>query len=96
MSAANDARLATYRKNAKLIEGVRWLSTLDSHTCIICAALDGQAWDLDGGKLKGTAVDFESPPAHFSCRCVISPIPKSLAEFGINCRKERAHRPQGR
>jgi SPP1 gp7 family putative phage head morphogenesis protein len=84
MSAANEARLATFRKNARLIDGVRWLSTLDSHTCIICGALDGQAWDLDGGKLSGTALDFEAPPQHFSCRCVLSPIPKSFKSIGFN------------
>jgi SPP1 gp7 family putative phage head morphogenesis protein len=90
MSAANDARLATFRKNARLIEGVRWLSTLDSHTCIICAALDGQAWDLDGGKLSGTALDFEAPPQHFSCRCVLSPIPKSFKSTRLQHRRAGA------
>jgi hypothetical protein len=30
MSAANDARLATFRRNARFIKGVRWLATLDS------------------------------------------------------------------
>lgn len=83
MAAANDARLATFRKNAKLIDGVRWLSTLDSHTCLVCAALDGQAWDLDGAKLKGTAIDFTAPPKHWNCRCVLSPVPKSFADLGI-------------
>lgn len=67
MTAANEARLATFRKNKRLISGVRWLSTLDSHTCIICAALDGKGWDLDGAPLKGTKVAFEAPPKHFSC-----------------------------
>jgi SPP1 gp7 family putative phage head morphogenesis protein len=84
MSAANDARLATFRKNARLISGVRWLSTLDSHTCVQCAALDGAAWDLDGQKLTGTKVDFLAPPAHWSCRCVLSPIPKTFADLGFD------------
>ena len=84
MAAANDARLATYRKNARLIGGVRWLSTLDSHTCLQCAALDGQAWDLDGDKLRGTKVGFRHPPAHFSCRCVLTPIPKSFRDLGLD------------
>jgi SPP1 gp7 family putative phage head morphogenesis protein len=84
MTAANNARLATFRKNAKIIDGVRWLSTLDSHTCVQCAALDGQAWTLDGAKMSGTEVDFMSPPAHFSCRCVLSPIPKSFASLGLD------------
>jgi hypothetical protein len=84
MSAANDARLATFRRNARFIAGVRWLSTLDSHTCITCAALDGQAWDLNGTKLAGTEIEFTDPPKHWSCRCVLSPIPKAFADLGID------------
>jgi SPP1 gp7 family putative phage head morphogenesis protein len=84
MSAANDARLATFRKNSRFITGVRWLSTLDSHTCITCAALDGQAWDLQGDKLSGTELDFTAPPKHWSCRCVLSPIPKGFSDLGLN------------
>jgi hypothetical protein len=82
MSAANDARLATYRKNARFIRGVRWLATLDGHTCRRCAALDGQAWDLDGQRLKGTRVDFQAPPIHWNDRCVLSPIAKSESDEG--------------
>lgn len=81
MSAANAARLETYRKNGKHVAGLRWLSTLDSHTCVVCAALDGQRWDLEGKKLRGTEIDFQAPPAHFACRCVLSPIPKSLDDI---------------
>lgn len=83
MSAANEARLATFRKNSRLIAGVRWLATLDGHVCARCAALDGQAWDLDGGKLKGTKVEFQAPPIHWNDRCVLSPIPKSFRDLGI-------------
>jgi hypothetical protein len=82
MSAANDARLATFRKNARFIKGVRWLATLDGHVCVRCAALDGQAWDLDGQKLKGTKVEFQAPPIHWNDRCVLSPIPKSESDEG--------------
>lgn len=84
MTAANEARLATFRQNGRLIAGVRWLSTLDGRTCRVCMALDGQAWDLDGDKLKGTRVAFEAPPKHFSCRCVLSPIPRAFKELGID------------
>ena len=84
MASANEARLATYRKNSRLIAGVRWLATLDSHTCKQCAALDGQAWDLDAKPLKGTTVSFIAPPAHASCRCVASPIPKSFRDLGLD------------
>lgn len=81
MTAANEARLATFRKSSRLIAGVRWLATLDGHTCPRCIAMDGQAWDLDGNKLPGTKVDFMAPPIHFNDRCVLSPIPKASAAF---------------
>lgn len=84
MSATNDARLATFRRNSALIAGVRWLATLDGHTCARCAALDGQAWDLDGNKLKGTKVEFQAPPIHWNDRCVLSPIPKTFRDIGLN------------
>jgi SPP1 gp7 family putative phage head morphogenesis protein len=84
MTAANQARLATFRKNSRTIKGVRWLATLDGHTCLRCAALDGQGWDLDGKKLKGTTVDFLAPPIHFGDRCVLSPIPKTFRDIGLN------------
>lgn len=75
MTAANRARLETFRKNAKFSKGVRWLATLDSHTCMQCAALDGQAWDYDGKPIMGSKLDFQAPPAHFSCRCVLTVVP---------------------
>lgn len=81
MSSANAARLAVYRKNGKYLSGIRWLATLDSHTCKTCGALDGQAWDLDGNKLKGTTMLLRFPPAHTNCRCVASPVPRSLNEI---------------
>lgn len=84
MASANNARLATYRKNARLIAGVRWLATLDSHTCKQCAALDGQAWDLDAAPILGTTVSFILPPAHAACRCVASPIPKGFRDLGFD------------
>lgn len=84
LTAANRARLETFRKNGRLIKGVRWLATLDSRTCLRCMALDGQAWDLDGEKLKGTKVEFTAAPLHMGCRCVLSPIPKTFKEIGLN------------
>jgi SPP1 gp7 family putative phage head morphogenesis protein len=81
MSAANQARLATYRKNGKHIAALEWLATLDSHTCTTCAALDGAQWNLDGKAVKGTTLLFRVPPAHHRCRCVLSPVPKSLDDI---------------
>lgn len=84
MSAANRARLETFRKNARVIKGVRWMATLDGHTCHRCMALDGQSWNLDGEKLPGTKVNFMAPPIHFGDRCILSPIPKTFRDIGLN------------
>ena len=84
MSAANEARLATFRKNSRFIKGVRWLATLDGHTCTRCAALDHQAWDLEGKPIEGTTVQFMAPPIHWNDRCVLTPIPKTFRDIGLN------------
>lgn len=81
MSAANQARLATYRKNMKHAAGIKWLSTLDSHTCVTCAALDGAMWNFDGKPIRGTDMLFTVPPKHFSCRCILTPIPPSFDDI---------------
>lgn len=79
MTAANQARLAAYRKNARFASGVRWLATLDSHVCTTCAALDGTEWDFDGKPIGKHKMEFQAPPAHMSCRCVLSVIPSRSA-----------------
>ncbi len=79
MTAANSARMAVYAKNAEHADGVRWLSTLDSHTCLRCGVLDGAAWDFAGKPILGSKIAFMGlPPLHWNCRCVVTPIPKSL------------------
>lgn len=85
MTSANRARLETFRKNARFASGVRWLATLDSSVCLRCAALDGQAWDFDGEPIDrkddglrrflGKPLEFQSPPLHWNCRCVLSVVP---------------------
>lgn len=75
MTAANRARLETFRKNARFASGVRWLATLDSHTCLQCASLDGSAWDFDGKPIGATVPAFQMPPAHWNCRCVATVVP---------------------
>lgn len=84
MTAANQARLETFRRNGRFIKGVRWLATLDGHTCNRCAALDGQAWNLDGEKLPGTKVTFLAPPIHFGDRCILTPVPKTFRDMGLD------------
>ena len=81
MSAANHARLATFRANPEMFAGVKWLSTLDGHTCLQCAALDGARWDLDGKPQGNSHFTFQAPPAHMRCRCTLTGIPRGLDEI---------------
>lgn len=76
LAAANRARFETFRRNSRILDGVRWLATLDGRTCVRCMAYDGQAWNFDGERLKGATMDFALPPLHWSCRCVITVIPR--------------------
>ena len=82
MRAANERRLASFRKNSRFIKGVRWLGTLDSHCCALCGALDGSGWDLEGNPLGDAGFHFHTPPLHPDCRCVLSPIPRSEPDEG--------------
>lgn len=77
-AAANEARLATFRKNSRFIAGVRWTATLDSHTCLRCGALDGKSWDMDGSPRSDTDVAFTVPGLHANCRCVLTAVAKGF------------------
>lgn len=82
---ANNARLAVFKKNSDVLKGVRLVATLDTHTCVQCAAYSGAEWDLDGNPINGTVVPFNSGcPLHFNCRCVLVGISKTFKELGID------------
>jgi len=84
-TAANHSRLATYRKNSRLIKGVRQLSTFDGRTSDICIAYSDGEWDLDGNPLKGTTLPFNGgPPRHWNCRSILTPITKTFREIGLD------------
>lgn len=84
-AAANNARLATYRNNSRLIKGVRQLSTLDGRTSDVCIAYSDAEWDLDGKPLNGTRLAFNGgPPRHFACRSILTPIPKTFKDIGLD------------
>lgn len=65
---SNAARQLVYEKNPDLLEGWRFVSTLESNTCPICAALDdGTVYPLGKGP---------QPPRHLNCRCAAAPVVK--------------------
>lgn len=72
---ANVARNATYAANSEVIKGVRWVSTLDTRTSLICADRDGDVYPIDSGP---------RPPAHPNCRSSTAPVLKSWQEMGID------------
>lgn len=56
---ASTARMETWAANADIIEGYRWVSTLDNKTTTTCRSLDGQVFKLGRGP---------RPPVHIRCR----------------------------
>lgn len=72
-TVANEARLATFKANSDVVTGLRWLATLDSHTCAQCGSRDGMTWKLDGTPIVASQ-KFLNPPIHFNDRCVLVPI----------------------
>lgn len=77
-AVANDARLSVFQNNADILQGVRQLSTLDSHTSLICIAYSNCEWDLEGNPINGTTLPFNGgPPRHFNCRSLLVGISKN-------------------
>jgi SPP1 gp7 family putative phage head morphogenesis protein len=56
---ASTARKQTWDRNADLVTGYRWVSTLDGVTTTRCRSLDGQKFEVGEGPL---------PPIHIGCR----------------------------
>jgi SPP1 gp7 family putative phage head morphogenesis protein len=75
-SISNLARLRTYQENAHLLNGIQWISTLDSRTTDICKGLDGLMWDTELQPI-GHDTSFPGPTAHWNCRSTQVPITKS-------------------
>ena len=64
---SNNARVETIKANQDVIDGVKFVGTLDGKTCIYCASLDGQIWrDAEMGQAR-------RPPIHPNCRCTLIP-----------------------
>jgi hypothetical protein len=74
---ANDALLASYRRNAQTVESVMVVETLDDLTCLVCAARDGVV-------LLPDADPIQFPPYHGNCRGFMAPVLKSWQDMGLD------------
>lgn len=72
-TVANDARQAVFERNQDIIRKYRAVATLDTHTCVKCAPLDGKEWEPDGEGI-GHSLPFPNYPLHFNCRCLLIPV----------------------
>jgi hypothetical protein len=78
------ARRKTYEDNKDVINGIRQVSTLDSHTSLTCIAYSDAEWNLDYEPINGNSLPYNGGvPRHWNCRSVEVPIVKTLRELGI-------------
>lgn len=79
---STSAREITMRENDDVIEGYKWIATLDGRTSVICMARDGQVYqDVDRNP---------KPPAHFNCRSTITFVIKPEYDLGAEGEYTRA------
>lgn len=84
-TVASHARRQTYQENDDLIKGIRQLSTLDSHTSLICMAYSDAEWNMKYEPINGNKLPYKGGvPRHFVCRSVEVPITKTFAELGLD------------
>jgi hypothetical protein len=84
-AVASDARRATFQANSDIINGLEQVSTLDSHTTLICIAYSGAQWDLEYKPINGNTLDYNGGvPRHFNCRSVEIPLTKTFKELGLD------------
>lgn len=74
MQVASDVRQKMYEQNSDILQGTRWVSTLDMRTTQLCMALDGSMWDMEGKPVGNTAMPYRRPPAHWNCRSTTVPV----------------------
>lgn len=76
------ARDITMRENEDIIDGYRWVSTLDGRTTSTCQSLDGKVFSNESGNPK--------PPLHWRCRSTIIPVVKKEYSIVERIKSERA------
>jgi len=96
-AVANESRLETFRKNSDIIVALRWLATLDSHTCTICAPRDNREYTLVDDPpepIKHGLKWLGGPGAiHWGCRCVAVPVIAAYAGKGPQGKRAAAGGP---
>ena len=70
---ATQAREEVYRANEDLVREVRWVSTLDGRTTLLCASRDGRTFPVREGP---------RPPAHWRCRSTVIPVIEGVRLVG--------------
>ena len=69
---SQSARITMWEANKSLLDGYKWLSTLDSRTTQACRSLDGEFFEFGKGPL---------PPIHPGCRSTTLPELNSKFDF---------------
>lgn len=87
MQIMNDANVEVIKQNADVAPTMRWLATLDSHTCPRCAPRDGLRWDTRTNKPVGHNLPYADAPLHVGCRCRLIPV-TLLTDFGAGTELE--------
>lgn len=72
---SNQAQAATLAANAKVLNGWRYISTLDGRTSLTCRALSNTVWPIGEGPI---------PPRHPNCRSFQLPEIKTFKEMGLD------------
>jgi len=70
-ASSSIAKQSVYEENMELLDGYRWVSTLDARTSVICMTLDGQLFSFNDKNPK--------PPRHWGCRSTT--VPQVKKEF---------------
>jgi SPP1 gp7 family putative phage head morphogenesis protein len=77
MSIMNKSR-ETYYKNNGVSTGYKQISTLDSHTSLICISYSGAKWSLDYKPIDNSPPYNGGCPRHVRCRSTIVDIKPSM------------------
>lgn len=81
------ARKDIYTANSDILDGYKWIATLDSRTTMICGSRDGVVYpDIPGSPL---------PPAHWGCRSTTIPSVKPEYDIGAKLQGQRPAKSAG-